>query len=355
MSFAPPGEDAADLWFERSNFAGCLLGGVAYGMHVIVFGIAIYLMTRGRKQRHYKGASTNRGLSGTSIGYIICVCILFVLGTIQLGTNTRYYEMMWIDDRNFPGGPIAFFTSEFSLPVNTVGGVAFILADFLADAILVYRLFVVCNSSFLIIIFPVLALATATALNCLTIFQEAQPGAGLWAHTTVQFALPFWSFSVGLNILLSLAIAVRLVMMRRALTASGVPSEHGRVYTSIAAIIVESSALYSVTSLIYLICFARGSNVQNLLLPAIDQFVCIAPELISLRIVMGQSWTREETRIAMQSLVHHSDNGTQGRSIGTTTWPAPTLTRTDDPDIGGLSKAESQDLQIEDLKQADGY
>lgn len=91
----------------------------------------MYLMTKGRKQ--YK--------KDTAIGYIICICALFVLGTIQLATNTKYYEMMWIDDRNFPGGPIAFFTTQFSVPINTVGGVAFILADFLADAILVSSLF----------------------------------------------------------------------------------------------------------------------------------------------------------------------------------------------------------------------
>ncbi len=70
MSFAPPGENASDLWFERSNFAGCLLGGVAYGsmhfnlflpvsdpghvlagMHVCVFAIAMYLMTRPKSKK----------------------------------------------------------------------------------------------------------------------------------------------------------------------------------------------------------------------------------------------------------------------------------------------------------------
>ncbi len=50
---------------------------------------------------------------------------------------------MWIDDRNFPGGPIAFFTTQFSVPINTVGGAAFLLADFLADSALVRSYFTV--------------------------------------------------------------------------------------------------------------------------------------------------------------------------------------------------------------------
>ena len=29
--YAPPGETADDLWFEKSNFVGAVLGGVAYG------------------------------------------------------------------------------------------------------------------------------------------------------------------------------------------------------------------------------------------------------------------------------------------------------------------------------------
>ena len=83
----------------------------------------------------------------TSNFYIAFIVALFVLGTIQFITNSRYYQMMWIDDRNFPGGPIAFFTSQFSIASNTVGGVAFILSDFLADSILVSfsRRRMICN------------------------------------------------------------------------------------------------------------------------------------------------------------------------------------------------------------------
>ncbi len=49
--------------------------------------------------------------------------------------------------------------------------------------------------------------------------------------------------------------------------------EHAKVYTSIASMIVESAALYSVTGMVYLICYARGSNVQNLIISALDQII----------------------------------------------------------------------------------
>ncbi len=31
VTYAPPGESASDLWLERSNLVGAVLGGVAYG------------------------------------------------------------------------------------------------------------------------------------------------------------------------------------------------------------------------------------------------------------------------------------------------------------------------------------
>lgn len=31
--FSPAGESAADLWLERSNLVGAVLGGVAYGSY----------------------------------------------------------------------------------------------------------------------------------------------------------------------------------------------------------------------------------------------------------------------------------------------------------------------------------
>ena len=36
VSYAPPGESAADLWQERSSLDGSVLAGVSYGMGIIV-------------------------------------------------------------------------------------------------------------------------------------------------------------------------------------------------------------------------------------------------------------------------------------------------------------------------------
>lgn len=74
------------------------------------------------------------------------------------------------------------------------------------------------------------------------------------------------------------------------------------------------STLYSITGMIFIICYARSSNVQNIVLPILGQIMvrtlpvacvspclavayhhhsvqCIAPELIILRVARGRAWS----------------------------------------------------------------
>jgi len=273
-------ETSSNLWLERSTFAGEFIGGVAYGIHVAIFTATIYFMTR--------HSATGR-ISKT---FFALTCALFTLGTITVSAKTKFYQMMWIDDRNIPGGPPSWILNHYNNPVETLADASYITANFLADGALIYRLYVVWNSNLFIIVVPVLGFLASTAFSILTLFQAERPGANLWTHTTVQFAVPYWSMTIAINATMTLAIAYRLLSMRRRVTST-LGAEHGGMYTSVAAMIVESAAIYSVTGLVFIICYARHSNVQNLVLPILDQVVCIAPELILLRVALGRAWTKK--------------------------------------------------------------
>lgn len=47
---------------------------------------------------------------------MIYVTTLFVIATMNLGTNINFNARMWIDDRDYPGGPLGFLTEQQSLP-----------------------------------------------------------------------------------------------------------------------------------------------------------------------------------------------------------------------------------------------
>lgn len=73
-------------------------------------------------------------LSKFSIAF---VSVLFTLGTLMLAGNAKFGEMMWIDDRNIPGGPNAWFEDHFDTPVMIMVNSAYIIANFLANGVLV--------------------------------------------------------------------------------------------------------------------------------------------------------------------------------------------------------------------------
>ena len=77
---------------------------------------------------------------------------------------------------------------------------------------------------------------------------------------------------IAINILLTLMITYRLVTARNQLRQA-LGREHAQDYTSLIAITIESASIYSTVSLIYIIAFARQSDIQNLCLPPLAQLM----------------------------------------------------------------------------------
>lgn len=110
----------------------------------------------------------------------------------------------------------------------------------------------------------------------MTVFQASRPNANLWTKVTIQFSLPYWSISIALNTLLTLLLVSRLLYMsynaRKALS-----DDHGKPYISVAAMLLESAAPYTIIGLIYIVTYARNSQVQNLVLPILSQVMVYIP------------------------------------------------------------------------------
>ena len=74
---------------------------------------------------------------------------LMAYSTVLCSTNMIIWvisshgtRLAWIDYRNFPGGPIGFFESSYLTNIDIVAGVALVLGNILADALLVSKHFV---------------------------------------------------------------------------------------------------------------------------------------------------------------------------------------------------------------------
>ncbi|PCH37197.1 hypothetical protein WOLCODRAFT_83693 [Wolfiporia cocos MD-104 SS10] len=275
-----PHEPQEAIWFEQSIMLGTFVGAIAYGMHVIIYFATIIHI--------YKN-------SRVSFLSTMFATVLFGLGTVNIASNIRFNEMIWILDRDYPGGPFAFIQQQEALATRTediLGNSVTIIATCMADGLLLYRYFVVWNQRMQYLIIPGMLYLASITFSVLFILQVSQPNAnGLWARTTFDFGVPYWALTMSLNIILTLMIVSRLFFLRR-LAVTCIGSAHGKMYTNIAAIIIESALPYGLVSFIFIVLYAMRNTGENLFIPLLAQVQCISPELIVLQVARGHAWSK---------------------------------------------------------------
>ncbi len=82
-------------------------------------------------------------------------------------------------------------------------------------------------------------------LAIIAVVESALPNSSLLNGRPVRLAVPWVSLSVGLNIIVTSMICFRLLRMR-ALTREVLTPEISKVYTSVAAMLIESAAPFSI-------------------------------------------------------------------------------------------------------------
>ena len=58
------------------------------------------------------------------------------MNTLWTATSAYGVQITYIDNRNYPGGPLGFLQVEFSLPSNVLSLASYITGNILADALL---------------------------------------------------------------------------------------------------------------------------------------------------------------------------------------------------------------------------
>jgi hypothetical protein len=129
----------------------------------------------------------------------------------------------------------------------------------------VYRCYIIWDKRWVIIILPVVILVAVIVLGCWNLasppptFAYSPP---LWENqertsavfdivplSPFTFPLPviYWGLCLVLNIGLTLMIVVKLLQSRKVMQQCFGPS-HGRIYIGLAAMLIESSLLYSLVT-----------------------------------------------------------------------------------------------------------
>ncbi|KAI0262321.1 hypothetical protein BC834DRAFT_393969 [Gloeopeniophorella convolvens] len=292
-----------DLPLERSLYVGGFFRAMLYGIEVCTFSAAVYCTRNGapayRKTRRF---------------YVAYGAVLLTLVTIAVTTDALWGQYMWIDRRNTPGGPLGFFAETESAWYNVFGSAADATANILGDGLLVYRCYMIWGSRWYVVILPILMYITSSVLVIITVVSSAAPHAFLLHGRPASFGVPWVSLSVALNILVTALIVARLLYMR-ALTRELLSPELARTYTSVAALLIESAAPFSLLGIGLVVTEAQGTDVsiafsyvwgmfcvrprlflfslRTPLTPRHAPAQSLSPQMIILRVAMGHGWIRE--------------------------------------------------------------
>ena len=110
------------------------------------------------------------------------------------------------------------------------------------------------------------------AMGTLWTLQSSQPGLSLYSALPMAYGTSYYVISLSVNILLTILITARLVVYRHRISKI-LPSTHGNHYLSLAAIFVESAALYSIIALGFIISYAVNNPINQIFLTMASSMV----------------------------------------------------------------------------------
>jgi len=276
------GELPYELAFEKTLLIAGFLGTAAWGIHLCVYGAAMYFS--------FISAPHRRQRTWLSWALMVYMTVIFASATTYVGADIQVNIDIYIVHRNDPGGPYVYAFNAYRTPLVLIGiNICPMVSILLTDALLIWRLYVIWGV-YWILVLPVIMHLGSIVTGVLLMFTSAQPGHTLNSGDAVTFGTAFWSISLSMTVIVTLLIVGRLVIKQRqnAKIIGNLP-EH-QDYISAWTILLESSALYTIFGFIYLILYNRSSPANNVFDALMGQVVCISSDLIILRVGLGCSW-----------------------------------------------------------------
>ncbi|KAL0955957.1 hypothetical protein HGRIS_002139 [Hohenbuehelia grisea] len=279
-----PDETSDQIFAEHGWLQGTILSAVAYGAVVVLFPMCFYQLADKIDRSNYR----------LKLGLLVYVSTIFTLSTLFMGSLAQFTQLAFIDNRNYPGGPGRYEVEMFPIPVDDIGSVTFVLSNCLCDGLIIWRFIVIyrnCRfSSFVVASLPCLLYLASITMGLFWLIQISTTSP--FKASGVNWTLPYFTLSLSVNIFITIAIVVRLLIHRHRIT-SAFGWRHGAHYTSIATMIVESATISSSFYLLFLIPYVAtptSASLSFVFLPSMGQVQIIATLLIMYRVASGNSW-----------------------------------------------------------------
>ncbi|KAG8215361.1 hypothetical protein J3R82DRAFT_8958 [Butyriboletus roseoflavus] len=323
MALSPsyaPDESKSTIIQEETWLQGAFLSSLFFGIETTLSTLTFLAILRRRTPRR----------SRMDIIFLVYIAVLFLIVTASQALLLEWIQMGFITQRNYPGGPSAFFNNAYSIPSSLAETVLAAIANWMMESLLVrlstlhvlfeemahtwfkvWRCRVVCGTRerlwWLGVAIPLLLLITVFVTSSLYIYN------GLHGVPPTIYALAYSISSLALNLTATGFIAGRLLVHRHRVV-SQLGREHGKLYVGIAAVVVESAAIYTGFLLIVIIAYALASPATNLLQQAVWHVQMITSLLIIWRIARGEGWTNSTGTVVASAVASSSITRVEPRS-----------------------------------------
>ncbi|KAG1741852.1 uncharacterized protein EDB91DRAFT_1280076 [Suillus paluster] len=272
-----------NLSFERYRLDGMMILCAFYGIYLLLTVQAFIALVQ-RPRHGGKIAEHRRAL-------LFYVVITFILGTISTAMNAKYTEMIWIDNRDDPGGPLALVEHYMSYSLNVIALATGHIQEWFMQALLLHRCFVIWNWARWVMV-PMITVYIAMIVLSILIVIEASIGASFYTN---PIELAYLCIEVGHTVLYTILVTNRLFVMRKRMRQV-MAQYDSSTYDAIALMVVESAALYAVFAVIFIVSFAVGARgVTTMCFLSIGKIQGIAQLFIIIRVARGRAVTREWT------------------------------------------------------------
>ncbi|KAJ8502153.1 hypothetical protein ONZ51_g158 [Trametes cubensis] len=302
----------------RAEIVALFVESILFGAFTVLFAIAIWIL-RHRGKVHGR-LTTNRVLCATSTA-------MWLLSVAHLVLDmTRAIRGFTVEGQT--ASNTEAFYARISDPTNVATNTIYLVTTLLADSFFSYRLYIVWNRTWWIVIVPAL-LVLSTAVTGIGVCVEiglTKPGNPIFASNLQPWIRTFFALSLTTNLFATVLIIGRIMWANRRVREYRANGAMVGSHWNVVEIVIQSAAVYSAALIAMLGTYLANSNAQYVCLDIIQPLIGIVFTLIIIRVGLASTMESTVRGSSGDGLPYNYDRSTHRSGV-----PAPGQLQT----IGG--------------------
>ncbi|PBK70157.1 hypothetical protein ARMSODRAFT_956238 [Armillaria solidipes] len=269
-----PEVDSSDLQTLGALFAAVPLGTFLHGIYTCILVVTLWAIVL-NKERRTKARNA----------MVFTIVFLYISTTVYVAIDWSFSQYVFVKNGTNPIQAISLITPRW-LMLHWASGLTSGLNTTVADAIMIWRCWVVWGGRYEVIVLPTLLLASQNVFGWLALHNNIYASVESTATQGVTWITVYLSLSLGTTLFCTTLIIYRIIRVGRYPDNSGTSLS---AYRGVIEILVESALLYAI-SLIFWMAFLLenypASPYPEMIYVSITG---IAPTLIVGRVASGQA------------------------------------------------------------------